>query len=234
MAFATVVAPVVTNPGGTGSSIVPTLPSGHQANDVIEIWVEKTGVVTFGAPANWTLRHQLAVGSSSNGTTGTLLYRKVLDTDSLPLPSPTVNLGATVTRHAIAIIKRGADVENVYNSAPWAATGITSGTSNPIRPPTVVTPEPDMLVTHYYCQRSATNAPEPSGYTQNQEVIVSGTLVGNVSSKDVATQGTSLSNQDASPTSGVRWISAIVATPTVDFVPVVDEGFPFVGGGYYG
>lgn len=134
MATPTVVDSVVTNPGGTGSTIVPTLPS-HQAEDVIEIFVGKTGNVTISPPANWTIKHQSTVGTSSNGLVGILLYRRVLSTDTLPLPSPTINLGATVTRGAIALAKRGADIENVYNSASWGATNTTTGTANPIRPP---------------------------------------------------------------------------------------------------
>lgn len=216
MATPITVASVVTNPGGTGSNIVPTLPS-HQADDVIEIFVGKTGNVAWSAPAGWTIKHQSIVGTSSNGTVGTLLYRRVLSTDSLPLPNPTCNLGATVTRGAIAITKRGADTESVYNSASWGATSTTTGTANPIRPFSVVTPAPEMLVHHYYCQRTATNAPEPTGYTEDQQIIISGTLVLNVSEKNVADQQTTLNNQDASPTSGARWVGMISCTPSSDY-----------------
>lgn len=216
MATPITVASVVTNPGGTGSTIVPVLPS-HQADDVIEIFVGKTGNVAWSAPAGWTIKHQSTVGTSSNGTVGTLLYRRVLSTDSLPLPNPTCNLGATVTRGAIAITKRGADTESVYNSASWGATSTTTGTANPIRPFSVVTPAPEMLVHHYYCQRAATNAPEPTGYTEDQQIIISGTLVLNVSEKNVADQQTTLNNQDASPTSGARWVGMISCTPSSDY-----------------
>lgn len=217
MATPTKEASVVTNPGGTGSSIVPTLPS-HQANDEIEIWVTKTGNAAWSAPAGWTIRHQVnSPGSASTSTQGTLLYRRVLSTDSLPLSSPTCNLGATVTRHAIARTIRGADIEGVYTTPSWNATAIGSGTANPIRPASVTTPAPEMLVTHYYCQRLATNAPEPTGYTEDQQVITSGTLVSNVSQKNVADQATILSNQDASPTSGGRWAAVITCAPSIDY-----------------
>jgi hypothetical protein len=210
-------ASVATNPGGTGTTIVPTLPT-HAAGDVIEIFVGNTGNVTWTAPAGWTRKHQSTVGTSSTGLVGTLLYRRVLSGDTLPLSSPTCSLGATVTRSAVALTIRGSDVEGVYTLPEWAATNTTTGTANPVRPPTVVTPAPEMLVHHYYCQRSATNAPEPSGYTQNQEVIISGTLVVNVSEKNVADQNTSLANQDVSPTSGVRWVGMISCTPSPDYV----------------
>lgn len=216
MATPTTVASVVTNPGGTGSNIVPTLPS-HQAGDVIEIFVGKTGNVSWTAPSGWTIKHQSIIGTSSNGTVGTLLHRRVLSTDTLPLPSPTCNLGATVTRAAIALTKRGADIESVYNSPSWAATSTTTGTANPVRPLSVTTPAPEMLAHHYYCQRAATNAPEPTGYTEDQQVIISGTLVLNVSEKNVADQQTVLSNQDASPTSGARWVGMISCTPSADY-----------------
>jgi hypothetical protein len=208
---------VVTNPGGTGSSIVPVLAS-HAANDEIEIWVTKTGNAAWSAPANWTIKHQvISPGTATTATVGTLLYRRVLSTDTLPLPNPTCNLGATVTRHAIARTIRGADIEGVYITPSWSATAIGSGTANPIRPASVTTPAPEMLVTHYYCQRVATNAPEPSGYTQDQEVITSGTLVTNVSQKNVSGQSTILANQDASPTSGGRWASVITCAPSIDY-----------------
>lgn len=217
MATPTKIDSVVTNPGGTGSSIIPTL-SSHAANDEIEIWVTKTGNVAWSAPAGWSIARQVvSPGTSSTATVGTLLYRRVLSTDTLPLPSPTCNLGATVTRHAIARTIRGADIEGVYTTPSWSAIGTGSGTANPIRPSSVTTPAPEMLVTHYYCQRVATNAPEPSGYTQDREVITSGTLVTNVSQKNVTDQATVLSNQDASPTSGGRWVGIITCAPSIDY-----------------
>lgn len=214
MAFPTTFASVVTNPGGTGSTITPALPS-HAANDVIEIYVAKTGNVSWSAPAGWTIRQQLtSPGTASTASVGTLLYRKVLPGDALPLASPVCSLGATVTRSAVAITKRGANVDNVHTSSAWAF-GATTGTNNPIRPPSITTSTPDALVHHYYCQRVATNAPEPTSYTQVQEVVISGTLVLNVAQRNVAAQNTVLSNQDASPTSGGRWVGMIAATPPI-------------------
>lgn len=207
---------VVTNPGGTGTTIVPTL-STHAAGDVLEIFVGNTGNVAWTAPAGWTRRHQSTVGTSANGQVGTLLYRRVLSGDTLPLASPTCTLGATVTRGAICATRRGSDVEGVYTLPEWASTNTTTGTANPVRPPSVTTPAPEMQVYHYYCQRTATNAPQPSGYTQVQEIIISGTLVINVSEKDVADQQTVLSSQDASPTSGARWTGMISCAPSPDY-----------------
>lgn len=214
MAFPTTFASVVTNPGGTGTTITPTLPS-HAANDVIEIFVAKTGNVAWSAPAGWTTKQQGNVGTASNGLVGTLLYRKVLPGDALPLASPVCSLGATVTRSAVALTKRGANVDGVHTAPAWLAFGSLTGTANPIRPPAITTVTPDALVHHYYCQRLATNAPEPTNYTQTQEVIISGTIVNNVSERNVAAQNTLLSNQDASPTSGGRWVGMIAATPPI-------------------
>lgn len=217
MAFPTNQGSVVTNPGGTGSSIVPTLPT-HAANDEIEIWVTKTGNAAWSAPAGWAIARQVtSPGSASTATQGTLLYRRVLSTDTLPLSSPTCNLGATVTRHAVARTIRGTDIESVYLTPSWSAIGTGTGTANPIRPASVTTPAPEMFVTHYYCQRLATNAPEPTGYTQDQEVVTSGTLVTNVSQKNVADQNTALTNQDTSPTSGGRWAAVITCAPSIDY-----------------
>lgn len=219
MAFPTIFASQVTNPGGTGSSITPVLPS-HAANDVIEIFVAKTGNVTWSAPAGWTTKQQLvSPGTASTANVGTLLYRKVLPGDTLPLANPVCTLGATVTRSAVAITKRGANVDGVHTAPAWLAFGGTTGTSNPIRPPSTTTVTPDALVNHYYCQRLSTNAPEPTNYTQTQEVIISGTLVLNVSQRNVAARGTVLSNQDASPSSGGRWVGMIACTPP--FVPAL-------------
>lgn len=215
MAFPITFASVVTSPGGTGSTITPVLPS-HAAGDVIEIFVAKTGNVAWNAPSGWTIKQQLITsGSAAASTAGTLLYRLVLPGDSLPLPNPVCTLGATVTRSAVAVTKRDADINGVHTAAPWLAFGGATGNSNPIRPPAITTVTPDGAVYHYYCQRGATNAPEPTSYTQTREAIVSGTLVLNVSERNVADLSTTLSNQDASPASGVRWVGMIVATPSV-------------------
>lgn len=213
MAFPTTFASVVTNPGGTGSTITPVLPT-HAANDVIEIFVAKTGNVAWSAPAGWAIKQQLITsGSAAASCVGTLLYRKVLPGDTLPLANPLCTLGATVTRSAVAITKRSADVDGVHTAPAWLAFGSATGTANPIRPSAITTVTPDALVHHYYCQRAATTAPEPTSYTQTQQVIISGTLVLNVSERNVAAQNTLLSNQDASPTSGARWVGMIAATP---------------------
>lgn len=207
---------VVTNPGGTGSNITPTL-STHTVGDVVEIWVTKTGNAAWSAPAGWTIvRQAISPGTASTATVGTLIQHKVVSGDSLPLASPVCNLGATVTRHAICRTIRGSDLEGVYTLSEWVS-AITSGTNNPIRPPTVTTPAPEMFVTHYYCQRVATNAPEPTNYTQDQQVITSGTLVTNISERTVADQQTVLANQDASPTSGGRWVGMISCVPSPDY-----------------
>lgn len=218
MAFPTTVAPVVTNPGGTGNTITPTLPSGHAAGDVIEIWIGNSGVTTWSAPAGWIIKQQIASGgNASTGVVGTLLRRLVLPGDTLPLTSPTCTLNATVTRGAIAFVKRGADIDGVHTAPEWLAFSGTTGSANPIRPTSVTTRSPENLVTHYYVQRAATNAPEPSNYTQVQEIVISGTIVINVSERNVAAQATVLNNQDASPTSGVRWVGMMSCTPTPDY-----------------
>lgn len=218
MATPTTFAPVVTNPGGTGTTITPILPSGHAAGDVIEIWVGVTGVTAWSAPAGWTIKQATSSsGNASTGVRGTILYRRVLPGDSLPLANPTCTLGATVTRAAIAFCKRGADVEGVHTLPEWQAFTTTAGTANPVRPLTTTTLSPENLVTHYYISRSATNAPEPSGYTETQQVVISGTMVINVAQKNVADQQTALANQDASPTSGARWVGMISCTPSPDY-----------------
>lgn len=217
MAAPIVFASAKTEPGSTGTAITPTL-STHAANDVLEIFVGNTGNAAWTAPAGWTIKQQTIIGTSANGCVGTLLYRKVLPGDTLPLASPVCNLNATVTRFAHCVTKRGADVEGVFVLPEWGNFGVASGTANPVRPASVTTLAPEMHVTHYYVQRAATNAPDPSTYTQIQESIASGTLVVNSSEKTVAAQNTVLSNQDASPTSGARWVSMIVCTPSPDYV----------------
>jgi hypothetical protein len=70
---------------------------------------------------------------------------------------------------------------------------------------------------HCYGARAATNAPDPTGYTQDAEAVVSGTLVINAGSQVIADQNTTLSNQDASPTSGARWASGLICIPGTDY-----------------
>jgi hypothetical protein len=210
-------ASITTAPAGTGTTITPTLPT-HAAGDVIGIFIVNSGITAWSAPAGWTTKQQQASsGNASTGLIGTLLYRRVLSGDSLPLASPVCNLGATVTRSAVSLTKRGADLEGVHILPEWLAFASTAGTANPVRPPGVVTRSPDNLVHIYYGSRAATTAPEQTSYTQVQQVINSGIIVNNVSERNIADQATTLANQDASPTSGVRWIAMISCTPSPDY-----------------
>lgn len=217
MAAPTVFNAAVSNPGGTGTTITVTL-STHAVGDILFIHIFNTGNVLWaGNPAGWTRIDQRTVGNSSTGIVGSWFFHKVVTADSPPLSSPVFTLGATVTRAAICRTVRGADLEGPFTLPEYGARAFSTGTANPVRPPTVTTLAPEMLVLNCYGQRTATNAPEPSGYTQDQEVIISGMLVVNASSKTVADQNTSLANQDASPTSGVRWAAATVCVPSPDY-----------------
>lgn len=218
MATPTVFDSVLTNPGGTGTTITVTL-SSHAVGDEIRISIGNTGNVLWaGNPAGWERINQSQVGNASNGLVGTWFRHKVVSGDTLPLANPTFTLGATVSRMAICRSIRGADLESPNVLPEWSARAFNTGTANPIRPTSITTVAPEMLILHDYFQRAATNAPEPSGYTQDEEIIISGTLVGNASNKNVADQRTALSNQDASPTSGVRWVAGILAIPSPDYV----------------
>lgn len=213
MAFPSIRDSTPTNPGGTGSTITVTLPT-HVAGDVIYIPIGNTGNVTWaGNPANWLRVDQRTVGTSTNGLVGSVFRRRVLAGDTLPLANPVFTLGATVTREAFAVSIDGAFEDSAFVHPAWSVHGFNTGTTNPIRPPSLTTLTAESLILHFYFQRAATNAPDPSTYTQDEEIIISGTLVGNMASKTVAAQGTVLSNQDASPTSGVRWVSGIVSVP---------------------
>lgn len=213
MAAATVRDSTTTNPGGNGSTITVVLPT-HEAGDIIIIPIGNTGNTAWtGNPAGWSRRTQNIVGTSSNGIIGSLFYRPVLVGDTLPLSNPVFTLGATSTRGAFAWSIDGAMEDGVFSAPAWLANAFATGTANPTRPPSITTSTPDALILHFYFQRSATNAPDPATYTQNEELIISGTLVGNASSKTVTPQGTVLSNQDASPTSGVRWMAGIISVP---------------------
>lgn len=218
MANPTVFDSTLTNPGGTGSTITVTLPT-HAVGDIIYISIGNTGNVLWtGNPAGWNRIIQSQVGTAANGLVGTWFWRKVVSGDSLPLASPVFTLGATVTRMAMARSIRGADLEGPLSLPEYGARAYNTGTANPVRPTSITTPAPEMLILHDYFQRAATNAPDPSGYTQDEEIVISGTLVGNASQKVNANQQTAISNQDASPTSGVRWVAGIIAIPSPDYV----------------
>jgi hypothetical protein len=204
-----------TDPGSTGTSITPVLPT-HAAGDHIVIWIPNTGNVLWATnPAGWGRIDQRAVGTATTGIVGTWLWKKATSSSET---NPLCTLGATVTRHAHAVTVRGADLEGAFTLPEWGTRGFATGTANPIRPPTVITPHPEMLVLIGYGSRSATNAPEQTGYTQAEELITSGTLTSNLSYKTVADPATALSNQDASPTSGVRWAAGILCIPSPDYV----------------
>lgn len=213
-----------TNPGGTGSTITVVLPA-HAAGDIIYITIGNTGNVAWaGNPANWLRVDQRTIGTAANGLVGSLFRRRVLAGDTLPLANPVFTLGATVTREAFALSVDSAFEEGAFGHVSWSAHGFATGTANPIRPASITTPTFDSLVLHFYFQRSATNAPDPATYIQNEEIIISGTLVGNAASKTVAARGTVLSNQDASPTSGVRWTAGIIAIPIPPAEPLLRRG----------
>lgn len=217
MAAPTVFNSVATNPGGTGSTITVAL-STHAVDDILIIYIANTGSSLWaGNPAGWSRIDQRAVGTSGNGIVGSWFWHKVVSGDTIPLTNPVFTLGATVTRAAICRTVRGADLESPFVTPSYGARGFATGTANPIRPPSVTTLAPEMLVLHCYGQRSATNAPEPTSYTQDQEVVISGTLVLNASERTVADQNTALTNQDASPTSGVRWAAGILCIPSVNY-----------------
>lgn len=215
MAYPTVFASAKTEPGGTGSTITPTLPT-HAVGDEIVIFIGNTGSTAYSAPAGWTLRDQGIVGSASTGVVGTLLYHRVVSGDTLPLSSPVVSLGATVTRFAHAVTLRGAEID-VHLTGPEWVFGRATGTANPVRPPSVTTVAPEQEALIFYVAKAATNAPDQTGYTQVQESIASGTVVVNSSRQDIAAQGTVLSSQDASPTSGARWVAMILCAPSDDY-----------------
>lgn len=217
MAAPTVLNAVATNPGGTGSTITVAL-STHAVDDLLVIYIANTGNTLWaGNPAGWNRLDQRSVGTSSNGIVGTWFWRKVVSGDMLPLASPVFTLGATVTRAAACRTVRGADLESPFVTVNYGARGFATGTSNPARPPSVTTLAPEMLILHCYGSRAATNAPEPSGYTQDAEVVISGTLALNASSKTEANQNTAETNQDASPTSGARWAAGILCIPGRDY-----------------
>jgi hypothetical protein len=204
-----------TDPGGTGSSITPVL-SSHAINDHIVIWIPNTGNTLWaGNPAGWNRIDQRAVGTSANGVVGTWLWKKAASASET---NPLCTLGATVTRHAHVATVRGADLEGAFTLPEWGARGFATGTANPIRPPAITTLHPEMLVLIGYGSRAATNAPEQSGYTQAEELITSGTLTSNLSFRTVSDPATLLSNQDASPTSGARWVAGILCIPSPDYV----------------
>lgn len=212
MSAPTVNASAISNPGGTGSTLTTILAT-HAADDILINYLAKTGNMAWTVPGGWSLLDQRIVGTSSNGIVGTWFWRRVLVGDTLPLTNPVCTLGATVTRAAISRAIRGADLTGIFTSSIWGARGFATGTANPVRPPSVTTLTAEMLILHCYGQRSATNAPDPSGYTQDQEIIISGNLVLNASRKVENVAGTLLSNQDASPTSGARWAAGILCIP---------------------
>lgn len=204
------------NPAGTGSSLTIRL-STHAVDDFLLIFLPKTGIATWTVPPGYLPVDQRGVGTSTNGIHGSWFARKIVSGDTLPLSNPVCTLNATVTRAAACLTIRGGDLEGIFVTPNYGARGFGTGTANPVHPPNQTTLFPEMLIIQGYGSRAATNAPDPSGYTQDEEVIVSGTLVMNVSHKTVADQNTALTNQDASPTSGARWVAGLLCIPSIDY-----------------
>jgi hypothetical protein len=202
---------VVTNPGGTGATITPTI-SSHQEDDILIIQAGWKGNQAPTALTGWTHWFTNTTGTASNGLGQGVWWRRVNPSETVT--SPTLTLGATaVERIAICYTIRGADIDNPANTF-WQRQQTVGNSTSPT-PPSITTAAPNYLLLHLVSCRGNSAITEPSGYTEQQDAAVSTTIAVEGSAKTQATAAT-VSSQAATISSN-RWVAAIIAIPSPDY-----------------
>lgn len=203
---------VISNPGGTSTTLAVTVAS-HQEDDVLKIALAWKGVQNPTTPAGWTSYGISTTGNATSGLGMVVYWRRVNPSETVS--NPTITIGGTaVERLAVSWVERGADIDNPGDTF-WIRQQTVGNSATPT-PPTITTLAPNNLIIEIVAARGNTAITEPSGYTEIADAAVGSTLALAVSHKTQATAAT-LSGQSASITSN-RWVAAIIAVPSPDYV----------------
>jgi hypothetical protein len=201
----------VTNPGGTGTTITPTI-STHTEDDLLIIQVGWKGNQAPTVLTGWNNWFTTTTGTATTGVGQGVWWRRVNPSETVT--SPTLTLGATaVERIAICYTIRGADIDNPANT--FYQRQQTVGNSTSPAPPSITTAAPNYLLLHLVSCRGNTSVTEPSGYTEQQDAAVSSTIAVGGSTKTQANAATVISQTAA--ISSNRWVAAIIAIPSPDY-----------------
>jgi hypothetical protein len=201
----------VTAPAGTGTTLVPTIPS-HQEDDVLILQAGWKGNQAPTTLTGWTLYFSQATGTATNGCGQGVWWRRVAPAETVT--SPTLTIGATaVERRGIVYCIRGADIDNPSNTF-WQKQQTVGNSATPT-PPGITTLAPNYLLLHMVTCRGNSAITPPTGYNEEQD-SAEGTTICTEGSTKTQTTAASVSGQAASISSN-RWVAAIIAIPSPDY-----------------
>lgn len=204
-------AEVVTNPGGTGTTLAFTLPS-HQEDDILIVQGGWSGNQAPQTLSGWNLWFSQATGTATNGCGQGWWWRRVNPSETVA--NPTLTIGTTaVTRIGIAYCIRGADIDNPANTF-WLKSQSVGNSTTPT-PAGITTIAPNYLLLHGVTCRGNSAITHPTGYAEEQDAASGTTLAVSGSTKTQAIAGT-ISGQAATISSN-RWVAAIIAIPSPDY-----------------
>lgn len=201
----------VTAPAGTGTTLVPTIPS-HQEDDVLILQAGWKGNQAPTALTGWTLYFSQATGTATTGCGQGVWWRRVGVGETVT--SPTLTIGTTaVERRGIVYCIRGADIDNPSNSF-WQKQQTVGNSATPT-PPSITTLAPNYLLLHLVTCRGNSAVTPPTGYNEEQDTA-EGTTICVEGSTKTQTTAAAVSGQAATITSN-RWVAAIIAIPSPDY-----------------
>lgn len=205
-------AEAVTSPAGTGTTLVPTIPS-HQEDDVLIFqggWKGNQAPTTL---TGWTHWFTSPTGTAANGCTQGVWWRRVAPSETVT--SPTLTIGTTaVERRGIVYCIRGADIDNPANTF-WQKQQTVGNSASPT-PPGVTTLAPNYLLLHLVTCRGNSAITPPTGFSEEQD-SAEGTTICVEGSTATQTTAATVSGQAASISSN-RWVAAMIAIPSPDYV----------------
>lgn len=204
-------AEAVTSPAGTGTTLVPTIPS-HQEDDVLIFQGGWKGIQAPTTLSGWNHYFTSPTGTASNGCTQGVWWRRVAPSETVT--SPTLTIGATaVERRGIVYCIRGADIDNPSNTF-WQKQQTVGNSASPT-PPGITTLAPNYLLLHLVTSRGNSAITPPTGYNEEQDSAEGTTICAEGSTKTQATAA-AVSGQAATISSN-RWVAAIIAIPSPDY-----------------
>lgn len=202
-----------TAPTGTGTTIPNIALDTHQEDDILVIHAGWKGNQAPTVLTDWTHWFTNATGTATNGCGQGWWWRRVGPGETVS--SPTLTLGGTaVERKAISYRIRGADIDNPANGF-WLKQQ-TVGNSTTPTPPGITTLEPNYLIIHGVTCRGNSGVTPPTGYTEEED-LPEGTILCVEGSSKVQATAVTLSGQAAAISSN-RWVAAIIAIPSKDYV----------------
>ncbi len=147
-----------------GGNLSLTLSTGAQQGDVVYVFVGLASAINGGTTSlGWT-----QVGSTTDNTVRTLVFRKVMDSTPDASIAITGTAGVNDVGCAIAYTLRGVDNVTPEDATPTTATGSSTTPDSP----SITTVTPNAWVLSFFCSRGSTDTTVtlPSGYSNQVDV----------------------------------------------------------------